>query len=44
MNQNNQKKRFEMIFLQFTTLVGIAIEIPFAMGEVLLGVEAFFIR
>ena len=31
-------------FLQFTTLVGIAIEIPFALGEAFLGLEAFFIR
>ena len=25
-------------------LIGIAIEIPFALGEALLGVEAYFIR
>ena len=25
-------------------LIGIAIEIPFALGEALLGIEAFFIR
>ena len=25
-------------------LVGIAIEIPFALGEALLGIEAYFIR
>ena len=31
-------------FVQFTTLVGIAIEIPFALGEAFLGLEAFFIR
>ena len=29
---------------QFTMLVGIAIEIPFAFGEAILGVEAIFIR
>ena len=32
------------VSLQFTTLVGIAIEIPFALGEAFLGLEAFFIR
>ena len=31
-------------YFQFTTLVGIAIEIPFALGEAFLGLEAFFIR
>ena len=25
-------------------LIGIAIEIPFALGEAILGIEAFFIR
>ena len=25
-------------------LIGIAIEIPFALGELLLGIEAYFIR
>ena len=29
---------------QFTTLVGITVEIPFALGEALLGLEAFYIR
>jgi len=29
---------------QFTMLVGIAIEIPFALGEAILGVEAYAIR
>ena len=29
---------------QYTMLIGIAIEIPFALGEALLGVEAYFIR
>ena len=29
---------------QFTMLVGIAIEIPFAIGEAILGVEAYAIR
>ena len=28
----------------FTTYVGIAIAIPFALGMVLLGIEAFYIR
>ena len=34
----------DFTFFQFTTLVGIAIEIPFALGEAFLGLEAFFIR
>eukprot|EP00090_Calanus_glacialis_P003552 TRINITY_DN1261_c0_g1_i5.p1 TRINITY_DN1261_c0_g1~~TRINITY_DN1261_c0_g1_i5.p1 ORF type:complete len:603 (-),score=150.76 TRINITY_DN1261_c0_g1_i5:95-1903(-) len=29
---------------KYTMLIGIAIEIPFALGEALLGVEAYFIR
>ena len=29
---------------QYTMLIGIAIEIPFALGEALLGIEAYFIR
>ena len=33
-----------MIYFQFTMLVGIAIEIPFAIGEAVLGVEAYLIR
>ena len=33
-----------MALPQFTMLVGIAIEIPFAFGEAILGVEAIFIR
>jgi len=34
----------EYVGFKFTMLIGIAIEIPFAMGELLLGVEAYFIR
>jgi len=34
----------EHVGRKFTTLVGIAIEIPFALGEAFLGLEAFFIR
>ena len=37
-------QKFEKHFLQFTMLVGIAIEIPFAIGEAVLGVEAYLIR
>ena len=36
--------RMKSYLFQFTTLVGIAIEIPFALGEAFLGLEAFFIR
>ena len=35
---------FYILFFQFTMLIGIAIEIPFALGEALLGLEAYFIR
>ena len=35
---------YEKLSLQFTMLVGIAIEIPFAIGEAVLGVEAYLIR
>merc|ERR1719431_2358172 len=34
----------EHVGYKFTMLVGIAIEIPFAIGEAILGVEAIFIR
>jgi len=34
----------EHVGFKFTMLVGIAIEIPFAFGEAILGVEAIFIR
>ena len=29
---------------RYTTFIGIAIEIPFALGEMLLGLEAYYIR
>ena len=32
------------VYSQYTMLIGIAIEIPFALGEALLGIEAYFIR
>ena len=32
------------IHLRYTTFIGIAIEIPFALGEMLLGLEAYYIR
>jgi hypothetical protein len=34
----------ESVGVKFTMLVGILIEIPFAIGELLLGLEAYFIR
>ena len=34
----------EYVGAKYTMFVGIAIEIPFALGELLLGVEAYFIR
>ena len=30
--------------IQYTMLIGIAIEIPFAIGEMILGLEAYYIR
>ena len=34
----------EYVGAKYTVFVGIAIDIPFALGELLLGVEAYFIR
>ena len=34
----------EHVGFKFTMLVGIAIEIPFALGEAVLGVEAVLVR
>jgi len=34
----------EHVGFKFTMLIGIAIEIPFALGEALLGIEAFIVR
>jgi len=34
----------EHVGYKYTMLVGIAIEIPFAIGEVILGIEAYFFR
>eukprot|EP00092_Neocalanus_flemingeri_P041716 GFUD01045437.1.p1 GENE.GFUD01045437.1~~GFUD01045437.1.p1 ORF type:complete len:591 (+),score=155.94 GFUD01045437.1:56-1828(+) len=34
----------EHVGYKYTMLIGIAIEIPFALGEALLGIEAYFIR
>jgi len=34
----------EHVGYKFTMLIGIAIEMPFALGEMLLGLEAYFIR
>ena len=34
----------ECVGVKFTMLVGILIEIPFAIGELLLGLEAYFLR
>jgi len=34
----------EHVGFKYTMLIGIAIEIPFALGEILLGIEAYFIR
>jgi len=34
----------EHVGFKFTMLIGIAIEMPFALGEMLLGLEAYFIR
>ena len=34
----------EYVGFKYTMLVGIVIEVPFALGEILLGVEAYYIR
>ena len=34
----------EYVGPRYTTFIGIAIEIPFALGEMLLGLEAYYIR
>ena len=34
----------EYVGFKFTTLIGIIIGIPFALGELILGIEAYFIR
>jgi len=34
----------EHVGFKYTMLIGIAIEIPFAIGEIILGIEAYFIR
>ncbi|XP_071746425.1 organic cation transporter protein isoform X2 [Lepeophtheirus salmonis] len=34
----------EYVSLEYTLLIGIAIEIPFAIGELILGIEAYFVR
>ena len=34
----------EHVGFKYTMLIGIAIEIPFAIGEIILGLEAYFIR
>ena len=34
----------EFVGARYTTLIGIAIEIPFAIGEMILGLEAYLIR
>ena len=34
----------EHVGFKFTMLIGIAIEIPFALGEAILGIEAFIVR
>ncbi|XP_040573548.1 organic cation transporter protein [Lepeophtheirus salmonis] len=34
----------EYVSLEYTLLIGIAIEIPFAIGELILGLEAYFVR
>jgi hypothetical protein len=34
----------ECVGVKYTMLVGIIIEIPFAIGELLLGLEAYFLR
>ena len=34
----------EHVSSKYTMVVGIGIDIPFAMGELLLGLEAYFIR
>ena len=34
----------EHVGSRFTSLVGVLIEIPFALGQLVLGAEAFFVR
>lgn len=34
----------EQVGSRFTSLIGVAIEIPFALGQVVLGLEAYFVR
>ena len=34
----------EYVGVKYTMLTGIVIEIPFAMGELILALEAYFIR
>ena len=34
----------EFVGVKYTMLVGIVIEIPFALGELLLGLEAYIFR
>ena len=34
----------EHVGARFTALIGVAIEIPFALGQVVLGVEAYLLR
>ena len=34
----------ECVGVKYTMLVGIIIEIPFAIGELLLGLEAYYLR
>ena len=36
--------KFLIFLIKFTMLMGIAIEIPFALGEAVLGLEAYLIR
>ena len=34
----------EYVGVKYTMLTGIAIEIPFALGEIVLGIEAYLVR
>ncbi|QQP40977.1 Uncharacterized protein FKW44_015212, partial [Caligus rogercresseyi] len=34
----------EYVSLEYTLLIGVSIEIPFAIGELILGLEAYFVR
>ena len=36
--------KFLIFLIKFTMLMGIAIEIPFSLGEAVLGLEAYLIR